>query len=99
RIATLNGARALGLEREFGSIATGKQADLVAIDFSDPRLNPVYDPLSQIVYAAHRDNVSDVWVAGRHLVQSGVVAGVDPHELRADASRWQRLIRAVRPSG
>jgi 5-methylthioadenosine/S-adenosylhomocysteine deaminase len=98
RLATLNGARALGLDQEFGSITIGKQADLVAVDFSDPRLHPVYDPISQIVYAAHRDNIGEVWVAGRHVVQHGNVVGVDPQQLVADATRWRDLIRAAHPT-
>ncbi len=98
QMATLNGARALGLEQEIGSITLGKQADLIAIDFRDPRLCPVYDPISQIVYAAHRDNVREVWVAGRHVVQDGVVGHVDPFQLIANATRWGDLIRAAHPT-
>ena len=98
QMATLNGARALGLEQEIGSITVGKQADLIAIDFRDPRLCPVYDPISQIVYAAHRDNVREVWVAGRHVVQDGVVGHVDPFQLIANATRWGDLIRAAHPT-
>lgn len=99
QMATLNGARALGLEQEIGSIILGKQADLIAIDFRDPRLCPVYDPVSQIVYAAHRDNVREVWVAGRHVVQDGAVSHVDPLQLIANATRWGDLIRAGNPIG
>lgn len=99
QMATLNGARALGLEQEIGSIARGKQADLVAIDFRDPRLCPVYDPVSQIVYAAHRDNVREVWVAGRHVVRDGMVTTVDTRQLLANANRWGEAIRAPRPTG
>lgn len=99
QMATLNGARALGLDQEIGSIALGKQADLIAIDFRDPRLCPVYDPVSQIVYAAHRDNVREVWVAGRHVVQDGELAHVDVRQLLANAIRWGDSIRAPDPTG
>ncbi len=98
QMATLNGARALGLEQEIGSITVGKQADLIAIDFRDPRLCPVYDPVSQIVYAAHRDNVREVWVGGRHVVQAGEVMQVDPLQLIANATRWGTLIRGSNPT-
>ncbi len=98
QMATLNGARALGLEQEIGSITVGKQADLIAIDFRDPRLCPVYDPVSQVVYAAHRDNVREVWVAGRHAVQNGLVMQVDPQQLIANATRWGTLIRGTNPT-
>ena len=99
QMATLNGARALGLDQEIGSLRVGKQADLVAIDFRDPRLCPVYDPLSQIVYAAHRDNVKEVWVAGRHVVHDGEIAHVDTRQLIANATRWGDLIRGQNPTG
>ena len=68
RMATINGARALGLEREIGSIEPGKAADLICVSLRDAALQPVLDPLSHLVYAASREHVSDVWVAGEHLV-------------------------------
>ena len=92
-MATLHGARALGLEDEIGSLVVGKQADLVAVDFSDPRLHPVYHPISQLIYAASRDYVSDVWIAGKQVVTRGVVNGVDPAQMRANAMRWGETIR------
>ncbi len=64
---TLGGARALGLEQRIGSIAPGKQADLIAIDLSAPHMQPVFDPVSQLIYAADRTQVSDVWIGGRHV--------------------------------
>ncbi len=71
RAATLGGAVALGLEGRIGSIAPGKSADLAAVRLAGPELSPCYDPLSHLVYAAGRHNVSDVWVAGQHLLQGG----------------------------
>ena len=62
--ATLNAARALGLDREIGSITPGKSADLCAVDFDVPELTPCYDPVSHLVYSAGRENVTHVWVAG-----------------------------------
>jgi 5-methylthioadenosine/S-adenosylhomocysteine deaminase len=64
---TLSGAKALGLEHEIGSISAGKRADLVAIDLSAPQMQPVFDPVSQLIYAADRTQVSDVWIGGRHV--------------------------------
>ena len=75
----------------------GKQADLIAIDFRDPRLAPVYDPVAQIVYAAQRDNVREVWVAGRHVVRGGTVTQADQQELLLLAQRWGAQIRADDP--
>ena len=91
-MATLNGARALGLEHELGSLVAGKQADVVAIDLGGMRAQPLYDPASQIVYASHRDQVSDVWVGGRRLVSGHRLTTIDPAALAATAGRWQARI-------
>ncbi|MFK7964311.1 MAG: TRZ/ATZ family hydrolase [Burkholderiaceae bacterium] len=65
---TLGGAIALGREHDLGSIETGKQADLVMTALNVPRLQPVYDPISQLIYAARSSDVTDVFVAGNHVV-------------------------------
>jgi 5-methylthioadenosine/S-adenosylhomocysteine deaminase len=67
--ATLGAARALGLDARIGSIEIGKEADLVAFDLSAVETTPVYDPVSHLVYACGRENVSDVWVAGEPVVR------------------------------
>lgn len=69
RAMTLDAATALGLDARIGSIEAGKQADLAAIDLRAPELQPVYDPISQLVYAAGREHVTDVWVAGKPVVR------------------------------
>jgi 5-methylthioadenosine/S-adenosylhomocysteine deaminase len=81
RMATLNGARALGLDDEIGSLRPGKAADLVAVDLSTVSTQPVYHPLSHLIYAAGREQVSDVWVAGRRVVQHGRLVTLDQAEL------------------
>jgi 5-methylthioadenosine/S-adenosylhomocysteine deaminase len=92
-MATLNGARALGLASEIGSLVAGKAADLVCVDLSAPELAPVLDPLSQLVYSASREHVSDVWVVGEHLVVDGALARLDAARFAADAQRFgQRLL-------
>ena len=91
-MATLNGARALGLDQDLGSLVAGKQADLVAIDLGGMRAQPLYDPVSQIVYATHRDQISDVWVGGRQLVAGHRLTTLDPGALAATAARWQARI-------
>ena len=94
RAATLGGAQALGLAGTIGSIQPGKAADLVALDLSAPELQPCYDPVSQLVYAAGREHVSDVWVAGVRQVrdkqlQNNVLSGLEnPAEL------WQNALRS-----
>ena len=66
--ATLSGAHALGLGDSIGSIVPGKWADLVAIDLSDADLQPVHDPVSQLMFSAGREQVTDVWIAGEAVV-------------------------------
>jgi len=68
--ATVNGAKALGLDRRIGSIEAGKEADLVAIELSAPEVVPMFDVISHLLYASGREHVTDVWVAGRHVVQT-----------------------------
>ena len=91
-MATLNGARALGLEQELGSLVAGKQADIVAMDLGGMRAQPLYDPVSQIVYAGHRDQISGVWVGGRRLVEDHRLATLDQRALAETAARWQAKI-------
>jgi len=86
--ATLGGARALGLEHEFGSIEAGKSADLTALDLGALDMQPVYHPIAQVVYSATRRHVSHVWVAGRALLADGALLGIDETALRARAREW-----------
>ena len=86
--ATLGGARALGLESRLGSIEPGKAADLCAVDFSAPGLQPCYSPISHIVYAAGRENVSEVWVAGKLRVTYGEITGNSAAGMDKMATLW-----------
>lgn len=90
--ATLNGAKALGLEHSIGSIAAGKKADLVAIDLSHCATQPVYHPVSQIVYSASREQVSDVWVGGQRLLENGLLTKLDLERICAVAGEWRDKI-------
>ncbi len=92
KMATINAAKALGLSDELGSLEAGKAADMVAIDLSAYKTQPVYDPVSQIVYAADSMQVSDVWVAGKRLLQSGKLTTLDGDELIQRAQRWRDKI-------
>ena len=94
QMATLNGARALGIAEETGSLVVGKAADITAIDLGQPTSQPVYDPVSQIVYAAGREQVSDVWVAGRRLVSNSRVNCMDVQGITLTAARWGQRIGA-----
>jgi len=88
RMATLNGARAFGIDDETGSLETGKSADMVALDLRDADTQPVYHPVSQIVYAAGRDQVRHVWIAGGHLIRDGDPTTLDPMTILDDAREW-----------
>ena len=84
KAATMGGAKALGLEEKIGSIETGKQADLCAVDLSDIASQPVYNPVSQLVYSASSRQVSDVWIAGQRLLESGALTTIDEEQVKAD---------------
>ena len=88
-MATLEGARALGLEREIGSIEVGKAADLVAVDLSSLETLPCFDPVSHLVYAAGREHVSHVWVAGEGRLEDRRLTTIDEQDLREKARWWQ----------
>jgi 5-methylthioadenosine/S-adenosylhomocysteine deaminase len=94
RAATLGGATALGLETCIGSIVAGKSADLAAVRLAGPELSPCYDALSQLVYAAGREHVSDVWVAGRHLLQGGTIPHLTIGTLDTRSKLWQNSLRS-----
>ena len=94
RMATINGAKALGIDNETGSLEPGKSADMVAIDLRDPDTQPVYNPVSQVVYAAGRDQVRHVWVAGRQLVRDGQPTTLEPQQILEQAGEWGARIAA-----
>ena len=93
RLATLQGAKALGLEDQTGSLEVGKSADLVALDLRDPDTQPVYHPTSQIVYAASRNQVRQVWIAGRQVLRDGQPTTLNARDILAEARIWgERLM-------
>jgi 5-methylthioadenosine/S-adenosylhomocysteine deaminase len=94
RMATLGGATALGLADSIGTIERGKWADLTCIDLRHFRSRPLYDPISQLVYAATSLQVGDTWVAGRHVVENGMLTQVDGAEILSRTSEWQERIAA-----
>jgi len=95
RAATYAGAQALGMEADIGSLEAGKLADVVAIDLGGFAATPTYDPVSQIVYATHRDQVSNVWVGGRHVVADRKLANLDPKSIILAANQWRDRIAAA----
>ena len=96
RMATIDGARALGLAAEIGSVETGKQADLILIDTRTPHLTPIHHPASAIVYAAKGSDVQTVMVAGRLLVKDRRVLTVDVEEVMAHVARISSRVQERR---
>jgi 5-methylthioadenosine/S-adenosylhomocysteine deaminase len=94
RMATLNGARALGLDDHTGSIEIGKFADLVAFDLSRIAQQPVHDPVSQLIYSSGRDCVRHVWVAGKQLLDDRQLTRMDEERLISTAKEWGEKIGA-----
>jgi 5-methylthioadenosine/S-adenosylhomocysteine deaminase len=92
-MATLSGARALGLDEETGSLLPGKAADIAAVNLGGIGTQPLYHVISQLVYAGSRHQVSDVWVAGRHLVKEGALTTLDEHDILGKARAWRQKIR------
>lgn len=92
RMATIDAARALRLDHLVGSIEPGKRADLIAVDLSQPETSPVYDPISQLLYAAHRGLVREAWIDGKRRLRAGVVEDVDLPGVLAKARAWRERI-------
>lgn len=92
RMATLNGAQSLGMSDQIGSLEVGKWADIVGIDLLHLNSQPVYDPLSQIVYAVHPHQVQDVWIAGRHQVDQGSLMHAEQNDILRRSAEWRDRI-------
>ncbi|MBL1275741.1 MAG: amidohydrolase family protein, partial [Ectothiorhodospiraceae bacterium] len=91
-MATLGGAKALGLEAQIGSLEIGKAADITAVNLGALETQPVYHPISQLVYAAGREHVSDVWVAGQHLLKDRMLTTLDQQAILNKAKQWGEKI-------
>ena len=91
-MATLSGARALGRDQDIGSLVAGKLADLIAVDLSDPYLQPVYDPASHLVYSNHGRAVSHSWIHGVPQLQDGRLTRIDVPDLVLRVNEWRKQI-------
>ena len=96
RAATINAARALNLDHQIGSLIPGKRADMVAIDLGALHHQPVYDPISHLVYVAGREDVTHVWVEGKLRVQNRRLVSLDHDDLRARAAYWHTKLSLTR---
>ncbi len=92
-LATRNGAKALGLLDKIGSLECGKQADMIALDIDNPEALPLYDPISHIVFAAHRSQVTHSWVKGKPLMTNTQLHTLDPKAITEKARHWQQKIQ------
>ncbi len=93
RMATYNGALALGIAEDTGSLETGKYADITAVNLASIEAQPIYHPISQLVYASSRNMVSDVWIAGKQMVKSGELTTLDRDQILADSAYWQQNVK------
>lgn len=93
-MATLGSAKALRIDEQTGSISLGKWADLQAVDLSRLEQQPLYDPISQLVYTDSSRATTHVWVAGKKLLDQGQLTTLDQEKIRQNALQWASRIRA-----
>ena len=89
QMATIGGARALGLHAKVGSLVKGKEADVIAVELGGVDLLPMFDVVSHLVYACDRSKVSDVWVRGKRLLQSRKATTMKEGEVIGRVLEWQ----------
>ena len=88
-MATIHGAKALGLDHKIGSIEVAKLADLTAVRLDDIATAPYYDPISHLIYCCGREHVTHTWVAGELRYSDGIYASIEPNELKEIVNVWQ----------
>lgn len=96
--ATLGSAQAMGLGERIGSIEPGKQADLVCVDLAALETQPLHHVLSQLIYAAGRQQVRDVWIAGKRKLRDRELVDMDEAGIIANARQWRQRIAGIQPS-
>ena len=95
KMATINAAKAIGLDKNIGSIEYGKRADIVAINLNSIECQPCFDPLSTFVYSADKNSVSHVWVDGNIKVKKNFLVNIDEDKLIHNAKLWQIKIKKI----
>lgn len=93
-MATIAGARVLGLEKEIGSLEAGKRADMIAVRLDRANAVPLYDPISQMVYALKAEDVRDVMVNGKAVVRDGRILTLDERAILARAAEYGMRVKA-----
>jgi 5-methylthioadenosine/S-adenosylhomocysteine deaminase len=94
-MATLGGARALGLDKMIGSLQTGKRADFVIVKMDSARQTPMYDPISHLVYTTRGDDVQTTVVDGRILMRDRKMLTLDEAAVLKEARGWADKVRAA----
>jgi 5-methylthioadenosine/S-adenosylhomocysteine deaminase len=93
-MATIRGARALGMEKEIGSLEVGKLADMILVNVTRPNAVPMYDPISQMVYALKAEDVTDVMVNGKPVVRNGKILTLNETEILQKAAEYGAKVSA-----
>jgi 5-methylthioadenosine/S-adenosylhomocysteine deaminase len=93
-MATIRGARALGMEKEIGSLEAGKRADLIIVRIDRPHAAPLYDPVSQMVYALKASDVRDVMVNGKVVVRDAKILTLDEKQVLQKAAEYRAKVSA-----
>jgi 5-methylthioadenosine/S-adenosylhomocysteine deaminase len=93
-MATIRGARALGMEKEIGSLEVGKLADMILVNVTRPNAVPMYDPISQMVYALKAEDVTDVMVNGKPVVQNRKILTLNEAEILRKAAEYRVKVSA-----
>jgi 5-methylthioadenosine/S-adenosylhomocysteine deaminase len=93
-MATIRGARALGMEKEIGSLETGKRADLILVRVDRPNAVPMYDPISQMVYALKGEDVRDVMVNGKPVVRDARILTLNEAQILQKAAEYRVKVSA-----
>lgn len=92
-MATLSGAKALGLDDKIGSLEIGKQADIIAIDLSQIEQQPIYTPISQLIYTQCGQRVTDSWVAGNRVLNNRQPTQINTQRVLNNTQQWREKIR------
>ena len=95
KMATLNGAKSIGMEGCLGSLEKGKCADLIAVNMSSLEMKPIYDPLSSLLYSGNRSMVSHVWIGGNMQMKERALINIDVDELLNGLGAWQQKISQI----
>jgi 5-methylthioadenosine/S-adenosylhomocysteine deaminase len=93
-MATIRGARALGMEKEIGSLEPGKRADMIMVRIDRPHAQPLYDAVSQMVYALKGSDVRDVMVNGKPVVRDAKILTLNEQQILAKAAEYRAKISA-----